>query len=365
MKRIICTVSNDLTYDQRMIRICSSLTAAGFEVTLVGRELPESRPILPQPFSQKRMKLWFEKGKFFYLELNLRLLFFLLFSRLDVVYAVDLDTLLPGRFASFIRRKTCVYDAHEYFTELPELAGRPITKKIWEAAARLAIPGIKHAITVCESLATVFKKRYGVQFKVIRNVPFARTLQSPHQVPQSPFVLIYQGALNDGRGLEECILAMKQLTDSELWICGEGDLSDELREFAQKNGVEQKVKFHGKLPPDELARLTSQADLGLNLLENKGLNYYYSLANKAFDYIQAGLPSLNMAFPEYLRINQEYGVFYLIENLDPGEIAASVDYLRRDMGAYELLAANCRKAADVLNWQVESEKLRRIFGELS
>ena len=106
MKRIICTVSNDLTYDQRMIRICSTLAAAGYEVLLVGRELPGSRQLVAQPFSQKRMQLCFKKGKFFYLELNLRLLIGLLFSKFDIVYAVDLDTLLPSRLIAELRRKT-------------------------------------------------------------------------------------------------------------------------------------------------------------------------------------------------------------------------------------------------------------------
>ena len=73
MKRILCTVSNDLTFDQRMIRICTSLSEAGYEVTLVGRELPESRPAIQQPYAQKRLGLMFNKGKFFYLELNVRL----------------------------------------------------------------------------------------------------------------------------------------------------------------------------------------------------------------------------------------------------------------------------------------------------
>ncbi len=365
MKRVICTVSNDLTYDQRMIRICTSLAAAGYEVLLVGRELPNSRPIMLQLFSQKRIRLWFKKGKFFYIELNLRLFFFLLFSRIDIVYSVDLDTLLPGRLVTYLRRKTCVFDAHEYFTELPELTNRPISKRLWEMAAKLAIPGLNHCLTVCQSLAAIFDKKYGVHFEVIRNVPLVRQQIVFEERPTSPFVLIYQGALNDGRGLEESILAMKLLDAAELWICGEGDLSEALRSLVKLHALEEQVKFLGKLPPDELAQLTVKADLGLNLLKNKGLNYYYSLANKAFDYIQAGLPSLNMAFPEYVQINKDFGVFQLIQTLDPIEIADAVRHLRSDKKAYEVLAYNCKQAAKTLNWQVESKKLLDFFESLT
>lgn len=357
MKRILFTVSNDLTYDQRMIRICTSLVLAGYEVTLIGRELPESRPLTSQPFVQQRMKLHFNKGKFFYLELNIRLLFQLLFSKYDIVYAVDLDTLLPARLVALLRSKTCVFDAHEYFTEVPELAERPLSKKVWELAAKLAIPGLKHAITVGDCLAEVFEQRYGVHFTVLRNVPFQRVHPAKVERTVRPFVLIYQGVLNDGRGLEEAILAMKLLDDAVLWLCGEGDLSDELRFLVEKNGLDSKVKFFGKLTPDDLAKLTTQAHLGLNLLKNKGLNYYYSLANKAFDYVQVGIPSLGMRFPEYARLNEEFDIFYLLDELEPGQLAAAVNHLRSDKSHYNRLAANCQEAAKQLNWENESQKL--------
>jgi glycosyltransferase involved in cell wall biosynthesis len=363
MIRIVCTVSNDLTYDQRMIRVCTTLAKAGHSVTMYGRELTESRPLTDQPFAQRRLKLIFNSGKLFYLELNLRLLCVLLFSKFDVVYAVDLDTLLPARLIAFFRRKKLVFDAHEYFTEVPELVGRPISKKVWELAARLAIPGIKHAITVGQCLAEVMGERYGLKFTVVRNLPNRGAIIAPKENISS-FILIYQGVLNDGRGLEESILAMKQLDGAELWLCGEGDLSELLRDLVARHGLGNKVKFMGKLPPDMLVELTNRADLGLNLLKNKGLNYYYSLANKAADYIQAGLPSLAMRFPEYVRLNEQYGVFELLDELEPDHIAHAVKALRSNKHHYEELATNCRKAAEELNWEQESQRLLELFDRL-
>ncbi|MBI5917503.1 MAG: glycosyltransferase [Bacteroidetes bacterium] len=361
MKKIICTVTNDLTYDQRMLRICTSLAVAGYEVLLVGRELSGSKPLEVRPFRQRRFRLFFRRGKFFYLEFNFRLFFYLLFARFQILYAVDLDTLLPAFFVSKIRRKTCVYDAHEYFTEVPELAERPVSKKIWEASARLTVPHLRHCITVCESLAVVFFEKYGAKFTVVRNVPFRQKSQLSLPATESPFILLYQGVLNDGRGLEETIGAMGQLADVELWLAGEGDLSEKLRALVKSAGLEHRVKFLGKLPTAQLSELTPQAHLGLNLLKNKGLNYYYSLANKAFDYIQAGLPSLGMKFPEYERLNREHEVFYLLESLDAPSIASAVNLLRADKKRYDRLAANCREAAKIYNWENEAEKLLDFF----
>lgn len=361
MKKIICTVTNDLTFDQRMIRICSSLSKAGFEVLLVGRELPASKPIAVQPFRQKRLKLFFNRGKLFYLEINIRLMLFLLSNRFDIVHAADLDTLLPGFIAAKLRGKPCVYDAHEYFSEVPEVVKRPVVQKAWELLGRMIVPRLKYAITVCRSLAEIFQEKYGIPFTVIRNVPLRKQPPLEKENTSGPFILLYQGVLNDGRGLEETIAALTKLDKVEFWLAGEGDLSEELRKMVKQYGVESKVKFLGKITPEALGVLTPKAHLGLNLLKNKGLNYYYSLANKAFDYIQAGLPSLQMDFPEYRLINEETSVFYLLKNLEPDSIVVAVEKLRNDPERYRELSHNCRKAAEIFTWEKEEQILLDFY----
>ncbi|MFQ5447544.1 MAG: glycosyltransferase [Saprospiraceae bacterium] len=365
MANIICTVTNDLSYDQRMTRICTALSEAGHEVVLVGRALSNSPPLQRRPFAQHRFRLFFNTGKLFYAEYNLRLFFYLLFQRFDVVNSVDLDTLLPGFLIASWRGKTCVYDAHEYFTEVPEVTGRPAVKAAWEFLARLLIPRLRHAYTVCDSLALVFGKRYGTAFDVIRNVPIKKTpSHAGHVKNNSPFVLLYQGALNEGRGLEEMIQAMLQLPDCELWLAGEGDLSAQLRQMAMELKLPGQVKFLGRLLPDELAALTPRAHLGLNLLKNIGLNYYYSLANKAFDYIQAGLPSLNMAFPEYRSLHEKSGVFYLVDDLEIPTLVQAVEKLKSNRKLYLSLAAHCTSAAKTLHWDNEKQKLLTFYEQL-
>ncbi len=340
-----------------MIRICTSMANAGYEVVLVGRKLATSKPLTAAPYTQHRLNLFFNCGKLFYIELNFRLFFKLLIEKYDIAYAVDLDTLFALKMAAFFRQKALIYDAHEYFTEVPELAERPVSKKIWEIMAGILIPRVKYAITVCSSLSEIFENKYGVKFEVIRNVPYLNVLTKGEENPTANFIVIYQGVLNDGRGLEESIMAMQQLTGVALWICGEGDLSASLRALSASCGVTETVKFLGKLTPTELKVITSQAHLGLNLLKNKGLNYYYSLANKAFDYMHAGIPSLNMAFPEYTKLNERYEVFELLDELEPSLIADAIMKLKDNKQLYQHLSSNAKKAAQELNWQLESKKL--------
>ncbi|HJS53916.1 MAG TPA: hypothetical protein VJ765_05210, partial [Chitinophagaceae bacterium] len=95
MKKIIFTVTNELTYDQRMQRICSTLAGAGYDVLLVGRKLKTSPPLSNKHYGQRRLNCCFKKGKLFYTEFNIRLFFFLLFKKMDCICAIDLDTILP------------------------------------------------------------------------------------------------------------------------------------------------------------------------------------------------------------------------------------------------------------------------------
>ena len=146
-RKILFTVTNDLSYDQRMIRIATTLAQNGFDVSLIGRIKKQSISLGNEPFQQKRLGVFFSKGKLFYLEYNLRLFFFLLKNRFDIVGSVDLDTLLPCFLVAKIKRKPIVFDAHEYFTEVPEVVNRPFTKGIWKLVGKLIIPRLKYAYT--------------------------------------------------------------------------------------------------------------------------------------------------------------------------------------------------------------------------
>jgi glycosyltransferase involved in cell wall biosynthesis len=369
VKHIVCTVTNDLSYDQRMQRICSSLSNAGYRVTLVGRRLKNSKTLNEFNFKQKRLKCIFNKGKLFYLEYNIRLyLFFLFLRNYDAICSVDLDTLLAGTLAAKLRRKKLVYDAHEYFTEVPELVERPRVQKIWAKIGAFCIPKCDAAYTVCQSLASTFKSIYKKDFEVIRNLPLAQPLSDSISVKEKklPYILLYQGMLNDGRGLEEMIEAMRQFDADkvQLWLAGEGDLSAYLRQKTTALNLDDRIKFWGFVEPKELKIMTKKADIGLNLLKNKGLNYYYSLANKFFDYVMAEKPSINMDFPEYSLHTAEFEVALLLPDLSADSIVKSINNLLNDCSLYSKLQENCLKAKMIWNWELEEQKLLAVYSQL-
>lgn len=361
--KIHLTVTNDLNYDQRMQRICKSLAEAGHEVTLIGRQRKHSKPLKDHSdirsgvFHQKRLKCFFDKGKFFYLEYNLRLFFFLLFQKTDIICGIDLDTIFPTWLVTKCRNKTFVYDAHEYFTETSSLHGREREKRIWKWVESFIVPKVKYAYTVNQSIADIFQKEYGTRFEVIRNVPVLQNLPSKENKKEK--YILYQGALNKGRGLEFLISCMPDI-DQKLFIAGDGPIRSQLEKMCQDLAVEKKVEFLGFIFPEELKTVTQNAWVGLNLIENTGLSYYYSLANKFFDYIHAQIPQICMDFPEYRLLNDQYKCGLLLPDFDKATFINLIQQLENNE-AYQSCVKNTMEARQSLNWQIESKKLIEFY----
>lgn len=360
-KSVIFTVINDLRSDQRMEKICGSLQSAGYLVTLLGRELPDSPALKKQPYQQVRLKCIFTKGKLFYAEYNLRLWFWLRKNIFDIYSAVDMDTLWPVISAGKKWNKPVVFDAHEYFSEVPEVIHRASVHRFWKYWEQKWIPQVQAAYTVSGSLAKIFSEKYKIPFSLIRNVP--RYLKPEIHMPAQEKFILYQGALNKGRGLESLIEAMQNIP-CILKIAGEGDLSSSLRARVQELKLEDKVFFLGFIPPSELKFLTQQAYIGYNVSEPLGQSYYYSLNNKYFDYIMAGLPSVINDFPEYRAHEAEYETGVLIESAEVKSIIEACSKLLSDTELYIRLRNNCLKAAAVWNWEEEEKKILKIYENL-
>ncbi len=366
MKKIIFTVTNDLTYDQRMLRICTTLAKEGYQIQLVGRQLSSSKPFDNQCFTAHRFRLVFNKGKLFYIEYNIRLFFWLLVQRFDIVCGIDLDSILPCYFVSILRGKKCVYDAHELYSETPEVIRRPMIQKVWLAVEKFIVPRVKYRYTVSQSVADEFERRYGTPFALIRNLPFlSEKLEvKSDKFVTPPFTILYQGNLNEGRGLETAVEAMQYLKNAELWIVGDGDLMSLLRGMVSDLKLENKVKFWGYIEPKNLPAITEQATVGLNIAEGKSLSYQFSLSNKTTDYIQAGLPQIFINFIEFQRINDAYNVGLVIDSLEVEVLVAALKRLFEDPVLLETLKANCLEAAKVLNWENEKVKLIDFYKQL-
>jgi len=359
-KKIIFTVFNDTNYDQRMIRICSSLAGAGYDVLLVGRKPAGSIPLIPQPFRQKRLRSLFSTGLLQYAFFNTQLLFFLLFQKADIICAIDLDTILPCFCISRLKGIKRVYDAHELFCEMKEIVTRPLIYKCWKKIEQLTVPSFTSGYSVNGIITKEFEKMYGVQYEVIRNIAVLEDF--PPQKAASPFI-IYQGAVNEGRSFETLIPAM-QWVNIPLLIYGDGNFMDTARSLVKQYGLEQKVIFKGKIPPHELKLVTRTATIGVTLFDDTGISNYYSLSNRFFDYIHAGIPQLCADYPAYKEINNLYETAVLVKDLSPENIASQLNEMLSNKAMYNRLAANCGPARQAFNWQQEASKLIALYKKI-
>jgi glycosyltransferase involved in cell wall biosynthesis len=354
--RIFFTVTNDLTYDQRMQRICGSLAEAGHKVTLVGRKLPNSLPLHYQPFTQKRLNCNFRKGKLFYLEFNIKLFIYLFFKRMDAVCAIDLDTILPCLWVSQWKGIPRIYDAHELFCEMKEVSSRRGIYRVWKSIEKYAVPKFNYGYTVNHAIAHAFESMYQKKYEVIRSLP---TPKKPGGKKRENSIL-YQGAVNEGRCFESLIPAMLHI-DAELIICGDGNYMEKARKLVADLGLQEKIIFKGLVPPAELHGYTSVAMIGITLFESDSQSNYLSLANRFFDYIQAGTPQICVNYPLYREIQEQSPIGLMIDKPDVKSIHAAIQLLLNDTELWNRLHVNCVEMAATLNWEVEKKKLLEFY----
>ena len=338
-RRIIMAVTNDLLTDQRVDRSCRALQESGYAVTLIGRRLGHAsgfghtsnevaeKALDARPYRCVRMRLLFRRSALFYAEYNMRLLLKLLLMRADAFYANDSDTLPACCWAARLRGKKLLFDAHELFPDVPELVGKPRVQRVWKWVERTCLPRVDAAITVSQSVAEEYRRRYGVAMTVVRNLPEriengelrmenypgAAALNVTGDTPAQFSILnsqliLYQGAVNVGRGVRELVDVMGRLPQCRLVVAGDGDLLEELREYAADKPWSERIMFLGRVDPNQLHALTTKADMGVCLLEDLGLSYRCALPNRVGDFAQAGVPLLATGFVEIQRVIEHYGI---------------------------------------------------------
>jgi len=360
LKRIVISVTNDLTTDQRVEKTCEALSEIGYDVVLVGRKLKTSLPI-QKNYKTVRFRLLFNKGFLFYAEFNIRLFIFLLFTKKNLLFSNDLDTLLPNYLLSLLQQKTLVFDSHELFSEIPELVTKPRIKNFWLYLEKKLIPKLKNVITVSNSIKNHYLNLYGVSATVVRNIPKIQKID-PKEFDvntDEKKIILYQGAVNIGRGIELMIDTMPLLDKYLFIVIGDGDILKELKEKVKLQNLNNKVKFLGKKSPEELKKLTLSASIGMSLEEDLGLNYRYALPNKVFDYLHANIPVIIADLPEMRALIEKYSIGEILTERSPEVLAKIIKQMTTKSYKKELAMAK-----EKLNWSKEKKKLTSIFFNL-
>ena len=367
-KIAIVSVINDLVTDSRVNKTCLTLIESGYDVILIGRMVRGSLPIPDWPFKSSRMKLLFQKGPLFYFFFMTRLFFHLLVKKADLLYANDLDTLLPNFLMARFKNIPLIYDSHELFCDVPELLETRFKRRLWQRLEGWIVPKLKQCITVNDSIARIFYERYKVPFAVVKNIPARVENFKPKSrvelgLPQHQKIILLQGAgINIDRGAEELLEAMAQVNGAVLLIIGAGDCWPVLKQKVKDLHLEEKVKLIDKMPKPELMHYTFNADLGISIDKNTNLNYYNSLPNKIFDYLQSAVPILASRLPEIESLVSRYEVGDFIENHRPEHIASKIRELLSSP-RLQIFKQNTLRARQELDWERENYKLKEVISK--
>jgi glycosyltransferase involved in cell wall biosynthesis len=365
--KVVFSVTNCICYDQRVLKIAETVKQLGTNITIIGRKTADCTDNTSVPFRTIRFNMIFRKGFLFYKFFNLRLFFHLLFNNYDLLVSNDLDTLLPNYLVSKIKRLPLIYDSHEFFTGVPELNNRLFVRWVWKSIESLIFPGLKNVMTVSEPIALLYEKMYNVKPVVIRNAGRRSdhiTAFSREELNISPdllIIILQGGGINIDKGGEELIEALSFTENVSLLVIGGGDVLEGLKEMARKLNIEQKVRFIPKLPWEELMKYTKAADIGMCLEKDTNINYRYSLSNKLFDYISAGIPVISGNLPEVARIITDNSCGIIIPEVTPQEINEAINKIYENRLLLSELKINAVAASEILNWDNESVKVKVFY----
>lgn len=290
-----------------------------------------------------------------------------------VYHCNDIHTIWTGFRASRIHRAPVIYDAHEIYAH-QNMVRRTLRRRALVATTEwVALRRCAGSITVNDSLADWYAKRYRVaRPTVVRNIPDPRVAAGDVAVPPALLsgrpTLLYIGGITTGRGLAASIESLVHLPGVDLALLGPVNAERTLRAFTdliERLGLQERVHFLGAVPPEAVSAIAAHATVGLALIENVCLSYYYSLPNKLFECIHAGLPVVASDFPEIARIVSAYDLGVLCDPVDPKAIAAAAATLIEDQALYARAVAGAARAGAELRWEFEAERLLELYARVT
>ena len=380
-RHVVMLVRNKYTHDTRVEKEVRTLVGAGYRVTV----LADPAPGLPTRETRDgaRIERVAMRGRAIpglrFLIHQLRLAMRLRRHRPDVLHAHDTNALVPVTLAALTLRRPFVYDAHDLWTERPRRErGRvywALSQAWFRLVERLCIPRAAATITVSPPIVEHLRARYGRErVALVANYPdwdgppptiSLRELPGGDALDPDRPIVLYLGGLMAGRGLEELIDAIGLVPEVQLALLGEGVHADRLRARVVERGLTDRIHFLPPVPSDDVVAAAASADVGVSPIVDSCLNYRYSLPNKLFQYMAAGVPVVASDFPQVRNVVEGSGAGVVVDTADPQAIA---DGLRRVLAHREearRMGERGRAAvAERFNWEISARSLLEVYAAL-
>ena len=369
MNKITISFLGNLNYDTRTFNFFKSLNEYGDEVNFIGFDwLTEgfkginNDKIMIFKLTKGKLSLLFY-FKFFFIQLK-----YSLRSKSDIYLASDFFSLPALFITAKLYNKKIIYDSRELFTELPFHEKKPIVRKIIKVFERFLIKRVDAVLTTGEMDSNYLKKHYPINnIYLQRNLPLKNNSLQPvnlynkFSIPSESIIILYQGIVVKGRGLEFYFNELTKMNDLYLIVLGGGEHLNYYKSISEKMGISRKMIFAGKVQQSEILNYTSGAFAGLSIINNIGINNYYALPNKLFEYLMAGIPVIVNNLPQMKKIVDEYKVGAVIDETIENSLIEILLRWKNNKTLYSELKQNCKIASEELNWENEFHKNHHLF----
>ncbi|MDG5467682.1 glycosyltransferase family 4 protein [Deltaproteobacteria bacterium IMCC39524] len=380
--KLLHIVLNDFTNDSRVLRACKVGRDAGFKVqvfALYGDGLPKLENL--QNYSLQRFPLVSKNwGRNYlilmvkYFEAFLRMIVSGLCSKPDIVHVHDLNAIMIGYVVAKFTGAKLIYDSHELWSGSSSIIKFPdCIKKPALFMQRFIARRANVNISVGGHVAKVLEEEFGVdKVHVIRNIPELAKVEKKDLfrkefcIDADKTIILYQGAVAAGRGVETLVSAMPFVKDNGVLVfMGDGHIKQDVIAQVTEMGLCDRVFFHPAVAPAVLLGYSSSADIGVSPIEPICKSYELCLPNKLFEYIHAGLATIVSDLPEMAQLVETYELGSTFSNNDPKSLAVAINRYLDHPEVLSQAQRNSVAATKILNWENESTILEDIYRKLS
>jgi glycosyltransferase involved in cell wall biosynthesis len=362
--KVLITFLGNLNYDTRCKNLFNTLKVNDYEVEFLGFDW------LTKDFKSVEADITINKlhkgflSLSFYLKFVWHIKLYLMTSRASIIFAEDIYTLPFAVIFGKLKRARVIYDSRELYGHLAGLKGKKTKQGFWRIVEKVFIKKVDHIITTGKLDSDFLIKKYKVDDPILlRNLPryfkpkVEHNLRSLFRIEKNKKILLYQGVIHKGRGLRPAFEALKELQNCVLVIIGDGEFENHYKNLAMEMGINDQVIFAGKINQDEILSYTKTADVGLSIIENISLSYYYALPNKLFEYIMAEIPVVVSNLPQMKEVVEKHEVGMVVDLDNPDELVKAIKQLIADEDLCKKFKENCRTASQELNWENEVKNL--------
>jgi glycosyltransferase involved in cell wall biosynthesis len=239
----------------------------------------------------------------------------------------------------------------------------------------MLIPRAAAVITVSPPIARHLERVYHLRsVAIVANYPVVqpvtakdlRSLPGGDQIPASAPIVLYIGLIQPGRGIEQLVAAIVQVPPAHLVFLGGGSTTSEIRTLAERLGIGGRLHYLGPVPSDDVIDFAASATVGVSAAIPTSLSFEYSLPNKLFQYLAAGLPVVASDFEHVRSVVAANEAGLNVDMREPDRIAGALLEILEDRKRADQMGRNARSAVvNTYNWGNAARELMSTYAEVA